>query len=62
LAREDILGEAVRRWVALDGEGKPLFEVRLPRRFQLHDAMEDSLWGVMLDDLGVPWIHRYSIL
>ena len=52
----------MRRWVALDGEGKPLFEVRLPRRFQLHDAMEDSLWGVMLDDLGVPWIHRYSIL
>jgi hypothetical protein len=62
LAREDILGEAERRWVALDGEGKPLFEVRLPRRFQLHEAMENALWGVMLDDLGVPWIHRYSIL
>jgi hypothetical protein len=49
-------------WVALDREGTPLFQVRLPEGVRLSQASRESLWGTLSDDLGVPYVIRLNFV
>lgn len=50
------------RWTVLDGEGRPLARLRLPRRSKLVDVDDDRLLLVTTDSLDVQRVavHRFN--
>lgn len=55
-------GLTLGAWVALDREGTPLFQVRLPEGVRLRQASREALWGTVSDDLGVPYVIRWNLV
>jgi hypothetical protein len=50
------------RWNVLDAAGEPLATVTTPGSFRLLVADAHRLWGVDVDELGVPWLVGYRIV
>jgi hypothetical protein len=60
LRREELGGED-QRWTVVDRSGVPVAEVALPSTFSPEVVHPDHMWGVEIDELGVPYIVRYAI-
>jgi hypothetical protein len=48
-------------WVILSSEGDPLGVVITPPRFSLEEADREHVWGMLTDELEVPYLVRYRI-
>lgn len=48
-------------WSVLGTDGLPLAEVRAPPGLEIQQVQPSRVWGVMTDDLDVPYVHRYRI-
>lgn len=59
LRREEQGSTAV--WNVLDGEGRLIAEVRAPSGLEVQQVQRSHLWGVMTDDLDVPYVYRFRI-
>jgi hypothetical protein len=62
LRREDD-GADTFRWLVLDGNGRPVGNLDLPRRgFRIAWVYASTIWAAVLDDMDVPWLVRYRII
>lgn len=61
LRREQIRSEAMV-WDVFDEHGVPIGRVRLPADLRVHGANRQHVWGVVRDDLDVPFVRVYRIL
>lgn len=59
LRREEQGGRVV--WNVLSGEGRLVAEVRAPAGLEVQQVQRSHLWGVMADDLDVPYVYRFRI-
>lgn len=48
-------------WVALDPEGVPLFQVRLPPGVTLRQASTEAIWATRTDELDIPYVIGYAL-
>lgn len=48
-------------WIVLNGEGRLVAEVRAPAGLEVQQVQRSHLWGVMADDLDVPYVYRFRI-
>jgi hypothetical protein len=48
-------------WNVLSGEGQLLAEVRAPGDLEIQQVQRSHVWGVMADDLDVPYVYRFRI-
>lgn len=60
--RREALGADRVRWLVLDLAGDPVGQLLLPRSQQIHHIDGDTVWGVELDALDVPYAVRYRIV
>ena len=60
LRREEVLGQD-QRWTVLDSAGAPVARITLPRGVRVEVVRSSKLWGVGRDELGVPYVVRYTI-
>lgn len=49
------------RWTVLRKDGVPQFDVNLPSSLYVQVASADAVWGIAIDDEGVPSVVRYRI-
>lgn len=61
VGREAPPGAETRRWEVFDGAGRPLAAVELPAALVVHHATPDALWGVVTDELDVPYLLRIPV-
>lgn len=61
LGREAVAGASTQRWEVFDDAGEPLAGLDLPAGLTVHDAAADAIWGVVTDDLDVPYVVRIPI-
>lgn len=61
LGREAAVGATVQRWEVFDEDGQPLAALDLPAGLTVHDAADDTVWGVVTDELDVPYVVRIPI-
>jgi len=54
--------EAPQRWRIFGSDSAPRFDVIVPAGFYLHEVREDVLWGVVHDDLDVPFIVKLKLV
>lgn len=54
-------GAGPHRWLGLAPDGEILGELEAPREFRLMTATRDRWWGVLTDELDVPYIIRYAV-
>lgn len=59
LRREN--GGAVVAWTVLGPDGLPQADVRAPSGLEIQQVQRSHVWGVMTDDMDVPYIYRYRI-
>ena len=55
--REGVPGHD-RRWQVMSGEGELLAEVMVPIGFQLQLVGTETVWGLVLDELDVPYLVK----
>lgn len=48
-------------WLVLDEAGRIEAGVRLPSDLTVHQAQRGRVWGVVHDELGVPYVVRYRV-
>jgi hypothetical protein len=48
-------------WIVLSGEGQLLAELRAPSDLEIQQVQRSHVWGVMTDDLDVPYVYRFRI-
>lgn len=60
LRREERSGDGVD-WLVLDREGRELSQVRLPADLRVLRARAGRVWGVVADELDVPYVRVYDI-
>jgi hypothetical protein len=48
-------------WLALDTNGRPLFQVSLPEGVTLRQASADAVWCTVRDELDVPYLVRWNL-
>lgn len=48
-------------WIVLGAEGRLLAEVRGPSGLEIQQVQRSHVWGVMTDDMDVPYVHRFRI-
>lgn len=48
-------------WTVLNGEGRVVAEVRAPSGLDIHQVQRSHVWGVMADELDVPYVYRFRI-
>jgi hypothetical protein len=48
-------------WLVLDSTGRPSHRVQTPPGFVLHEASAQLLWGVVTDELDVPYMVKLRI-
>lgn len=60
LRREEVPGQD-QRWTVLDSVGAPVARITLPRGLSVEVVRSSTLWGVETDELGVPYVVRYTI-
>jgi hypothetical protein len=58
LRREDVRSETVT-WDVFNEHGVLLGRIRLPTEFRVHGANRQHIWGVVRDDLDVPFVRVY---
>ncbi len=61
IEREAIPGQD-RRWHVTSEEGELLAEVLVPEGFQIRWVGEEAVWGLVLDELDVPYLIKRPIL
>lgn len=61
IEREAIPGQD-RRWQVTTDEGDPLAELVVPEEFQVRWVGEETVWGLVLDELEVPYLVKRPIL
>jgi hypothetical protein len=61
LRREEREGAAVVTWMVLDPRGRVEAEVRAPRELAVQQAERGAVWGVVRDELGIPYVVRYRV-
>lgn len=52
---------APRAWDILGPDGALLAHMETPGGFRLHQAREGEIWGVITDELDVPYVVRYPV-
>ena len=52
--------QAVDVWLILDDSGHPRGKLELPSRTRIFWARDDTFWAVETDELGIPWVVRYT--
>ncbi len=60
LRREGLRGDEVN-WVVLDARGEIVMNVRAPSDLEILQASREQVWGVVKDDLDVPYVIRYRV-
>lgn len=60
VGREEIRGQQLT-WTVLDESGDPVAEIRTPDGVRIMHVGVDEVWGVELDEDGVPYLMRYRI-
>lgn len=60
LEREDT-GTDSRTWTLFDAEDRPVGQVDVPRSLRLRWSDGSDLWGVMVDETGIPWLVGYRL-
>lgn len=48
-------------WNVLGGDGRLLAEIRAPAGLEIQQVQAGRVWGVMTDDLDVPYVYRYRV-
>lgn len=61
LRREEQESRETVHWTVLGANGRVAAHVRAPRGLDIQQVQRSQVWGVMTDDLDVPYIHRYAI-
>jgi hypothetical protein len=59
--RREPTGEVEEEWLVLDSDGVTARSVLGPSAVQLHEANGGAVWGVVHDELDVPYVVRYRI-
>jgi hypothetical protein len=59
LRRED--RGALVAWTVLGLDGLPLADVNAPSGLEIQQVQRSHVWGVMTDEMDVPYIYRYRI-
>jgi hypothetical protein len=55
-------GSGLRTWLVLDSSGQRRATVTgAPPKFTLHHVTDDTAWGVVTDDLDVPYVVGLTI-
>lgn len=54
-------GPMAGHWIVLDPDGSPQFAVALPEGARLRTASREAVWATASDELGVPYVIRWSI-
>ncbi len=52
---------ATWRWLILNTDGRPRGQLELPANMRIRWSRGNTFWAVEPDDLGVPWVVRFSI-
>jgi hypothetical protein len=53
-------GETIE-WLVLSAEGDIIATFAAPRESRLIQAEQGTAWGVVLDDMDVPFVVRYNV-
>lgn len=61
LRREDLPGDSID-WTLLAPNGEPIGTVAVPKRVTVQAADRQHIWGMMRDELDVPYIVRYGVV
>lgn len=61
LERED-MGTDSRTWTLFDAEDRPVGQLDVPRALRLRWSDGSDLWGVMVDEMGIPWLVGYRLV
>lgn len=59
--RREVLGRSTARWLVLDEDGRMTASVELPVGLDVLQAQRNAVWGVVEDELDVPYLVRYRI-
>lgn len=61
LGREAVVGDSTQRWEVFDTAGRPVAALDLPAGLTVYDAADDAVWGVVTDELDVPYVVRVPV-
>ncbi|MFG0252386.1 MAG: 6-bladed beta-propeller [Phycisphaerales bacterium JB038] len=53
--------DGVKEWVLLDPHATPRLRVILPAEFRPYHATADAVWGVVSDQLGIPYLVGFRL-
>jgi hypothetical protein len=53
---------ASRAWDVFGPDGTLLARMEMPAAFRLHQARQGEVWGVLTDELDVPYVVRYPVV
>lgn len=59
--RRSLERDDLAQWTIFDRELTPVGDVYLPRGVELKTVSLDTAYGVVLDELDVPWVVRYRV-
>lgn len=48
-------------WLALEPDGTPLFQVRLPEEAKFRHGSSEAIWGTEIGEMDVPYVVRWEI-
>lgn len=54
-------GDGGKEWILLDPRAMPGLRVTLPEAFRPYHATADTVWGVLPDDLGIPYVVCFKL-
>jgi hypothetical protein len=59
--RREALGLRNVQWLILDPQGKQIGQITTPAGLTILEAERGQVWGVITDELEVPYVVRYSV-
>ncbi|HET7273704.1 MAG TPA: 6-bladed beta-propeller [Longimicrobiaceae bacterium] len=59
--RRDGLGSETVQWIVFDVDGDIIAELSAPAKLEILAAQRDMVWGVIEDELEVPYVVRYRV-
>jgi hypothetical protein len=59
--RRESLGLRNVQWLILDPQGRQIGQITTPAGLTILEAERDQVWGVIKDELEVPYVVRYSV-
>lgn len=61
IGRERLDGRPVT-WEVFDRDGQPVLRVAIPQEMVVHHADDRSVWGVVTDELDIPYVVRFELV